>query len=70
MQPRHDTRILEVDTEPCEVREVTRARDEQLRANPSIRRQRGTPVEDQRREASTRRLDREGETNRSRADDR
>lgn len=70
VQARHDARILEIDAEACEVREVTRARDEQLRANLRIRRERRAAVEHQGREAEARRLDREGETHRSRADDR
>ena len=58
---------MDVDAEVLEVREVTRARHEQLRTHGRVHLV--APVDDQNVQLETRELDRDRETDRSRTDD-
>jgi hypothetical protein len=69
LEQRHGVWVANVDPQVHQVCEVATPRDEELRANPRILGERWTTIDNQRREAGARGLDREGETNRSRTDD-
>jgi hypothetical protein len=69
-EQRHQPRVEHVEPEAREVSEVTRAGDQELRAQLGIARRRRAAVDDERREPLARELARDREPDRARADDR